>query len=240
VEERLLTLPRPDMLTEPWGVLSSKGDAQMRKMVVLTAALALCLVGSQARASLITDKFTVSNFTNSTVSSPYATLTVSGDDAKNGLVKFDLKVDGNSAYLNELGFNLANGVKTTDFKLDALSGDTTGKLNFQKQMDGFGTYAVQFDHGKPGSSSGTTELTFTLKMENNKVADASNFFGLNGGNAANPPGKFNYAADYFPTVGLTGYVGAPAPSSAVLAASTGLCLLPLGLMAAYKRRKLAA
>jgi hypothetical protein len=109
-------------------------------------------------------------------------------------------------------------------------------------MDGFGSFNYEVGPSDNSNAARLTSYSFTLQFQAGKYdeATAQNFIVGNSG-AGNYPGTFDFALEYFPTSGNTGFGGVPnvvttpAPPGLVLGGVGIFCLL---VWATWRRRKL--
>jgi hypothetical protein len=204
------------------------GGAGVRRCCGWLALLLLLSAGTAARADLVVFNLGNPNIAGNTgVSSPYATLTITGN-ASTGVVDFAVTLAGaNQGSFGEFGFDYNHGnVSAGDFtaSITGTGGNTSSwGLQGSGQMDGFGTFDEVFGPSNNAASARLTSFDIKLQFAAGKFGEAqvSNFEVLNAG-GANGPG-FYFAEHFFPASGQTGYIGvntlpqaAPAPRSFVL------------------------
>ncbi len=199
----------------------------MTKRLLLACLLALLTASNTARAD--TFFFTSKNFTNTTVSSPYASVTITGDTGT-GMVTFTLSVLSNPASMTHFGFNPTASI-ASDFAMSFVSGTPVGNttnwsplsVDFSQTMDGYGTFSERV--GPSTNSAGDRLTSYTVKAQFSAgkfgEALASNF------ENANSSGQL-FALEYFPNSGNTGFVGDATPGGAVPGPS-GLIIAASGL-----------
>ena len=140
----------------------------------LFSVLVLALAGPTLRAGVLVYRLETPNFTNGTVSSPYANVTV--DDTTSGILKISIDTNGNPAKFSDLGFNLASGISPSDFTFKV---DTTGlpsTWSFHSSgdsMDGFGKFHDDVGTGKSASDR-VSAISFEFDFKAGKTA-ALNF-----------------------------------------------------------------
>lgn len=210
----------------------------------LVAVVLVCGVAGPVLADSMT--FDVGNpgvTGNGTVSSPYASVTVTGNTST-GIVDFQVSVGSNPAKLGSFGFNYNAGVGS--FNLSSFSGvgGNTSSWGLQSgaNMDGFGSFNSIVGPSTSGAANRLTSFDFQLQLSDHSQALASNFEVLNAG-GGNGPG-FAFSQEYFPNSGSTGFVGVNSLGTSAVPAPPSVVLLGIGfcgwLGARWRKRKLAA
>jgi hypothetical protein len=183
---------------------------------------------------------------NTSVSSPYETLVVTGNTTT-GVVDLSLTVaGGNNAQFARLGFDFQNFNWNEVASVTITNTGTVGSASNwgvlgSGQLDGFG----RFDQVIGATSSNGDRLNgvnIRIQFNTRFIGDAtaSNFEVLNAGGGNGP--AFYFASDYVPASGITGYVGdsqpaisTPAPPGLVLA---GIGLGCMGFVAWIRRHRI--
>jgi hypothetical protein len=206
------------------------------------ALLLLLATAGGGRADFILDLGNPNIAGNSSVTSPYADLKITGDVTTGKLI-FNITLAGTNsgkATFGAFGFDFNQAlVNASDFtvKVTGTGGSTAlwGAMG-SGDLDGFGRFDEVIGPSSNGLANRLTSVNIELDFKAGKFDEAlvSNFVVANAGGANGP--AFDFAEEFFPNTGATGFIGValPEPTPLVLLASGGVCL---AVVLVLRRRK---
>jgi hypothetical protein len=184
---------------------------------------------------------------NASVSSPYETLTLTGNTGT-GILELALKIYGsNNATFAQLGFGFQNfnwsdvqGVTVTN--TGTVGSASNWGVMGSGNLDGFGSFDQTIGaNSAQGNRLNAVDIQIQFKSGSYDDAVTSNFEVKNGGGGNGP--FFYFASDYFPASGISGYVGDDLPPVTPTPEPASMTLCGIGgvlLVGAWWRKRRAA